>query len=224
MTTPGLMAKKIGMTRMVDGEGQMTAVTLLQVEAQKVTKVLNAERDGYNALQLGYATKREKHLNKSDVARLRKVGVEDNFARFKEFRLDGAAGEGQAIGTLFGVKILDGVKQVDVTGMTKGRGFSGAHRRWNAAVCRMTHGSMYHRRPGSLGCRSTPGRVMKNKHMPGCYGDEQVTVQNLQVLDIDTENNVVAIRGSVPGHRDGFLIIRPSVKTPKAKGGGAKNK
>lgn len=218
MTTTGLIAKKIGMTRMVDAEGQMTAVTLLQVETQKVTKVLTEERDGYHAYQVGYKTKAEKHLNKADTHRLRKAGLQENFTRFKEFRLEGAASAELTVGAQIELqKILEGVTAVDVTGITKGRGFAGAHVKWNAAVGRMSHGSRFHRRPGSLGMRSTPGRVFKNRHQPGHYGHTQTTVQNLQVLDVDQVNSVLAVRGSVPGHRDGFLIVKPSIKAKEAK-------
>lgn len=217
MTTAGLIAKKIGMTRMVNAEGQMTAVTLLQVTPQKVTKLLTADRDGYTGYQIGYFEKREKRLNKADIARLRKASVENNFTRFKEFRAD-ALPDGMDIGAQLGVSVLEGVPAVDVTGITKGRGFTGTVVRWNTAVGRMTHGSRFHRRPGSLGMRATPGRVFKNRVNPGQYGVEQVTVQNLKVMDIDAENNVIAVQGSVPGHRDGYLAIYPSikVKAPKA--------
>ncbi len=216
MTTAGLIAKKIGMTRMVDAEGRMTAVTLLQVEAQKVTKVLTAERDGYVAYQVGYKVKAEKHLTKPDLHRLRKANIQENFTRFKEFRPVPDAPSVE-LGSLLELSLLDGVSSIDVTGITKGHGFTGATVRWNAAVGRMSHGSRFHRRPGSLGMRSTPGRVMKNRHQPGQDGNEQVTVQNLQVLDLDKENRVLAVRGSVPGHRDGFLVIKPSIKIKKPK-------
>jgi len=215
MTTAGLIAKKIGMTRMVDADGHMTAVTLLQVEPQKVTKVLSAERDGYNAFQIGYYSKAEKNLTKPDISRLRKANVQENFTRFKEFRLD--APTELSLGAPIEIETLDGVTAVDVTGVTKGRGFSGAHVRWNAAVGRMSHGSRFQRRPGSLGMRSTPGRVFKGRHQPGQYGNEQATIQNLEVLDLDKTNNVLAVRGSVPGHRDGFLIVKPSIKVKAAK-------
>lgn len=215
----GLIAKKIGMTRMVDAEGQMTPVTLLQVEAQKVTKVLTEDRDGYHGYQLGYFPKREKHLNKADTHRLRKASIQENYTRFKEFRAEAPVTELAVGAPVELAKFLEGVTAVDITGICKGRGFAGAHVKWNAAVGRMSHGSRFHRRPGSLGMRSTPGRVFKGRHQPGHYGDTQTTVQNLQVLDVDQANRVVAVRGSVPGHRDGFLIIQPSIKmkAPKAK-------
>jgi large subunit ribosomal protein L3 len=217
MTTSGIVAKKIGMTRMVDAEGQMTAVTLLQIETQQVTKVLSPERDGYHAIQVGYYAKPERKLGKPDVARLRKANIKENFTRFKEFRLDAAPAEGKALGATLTIAELEGITALDVVGVSKGRGFKGAHVRWNSAVGRMSHGSRFHRSPGSLGMRSTPGKIMKNRHQPGHHGDVQKTIQNLKVLDIDKENNVIAVRGSVPGHRDGFLVLRPSIKIKKKK-------
>jgi large subunit ribosomal protein L3 len=213
---PGLVARKIGMTRMVDAEGQMTPVTLLQIEPQKVTKVLTTERDGYNAVQVGYYIKKEKALTRADMNRLRKVNVQETYSRFKEFRLDAPAAD-LAIGTNLELGAFEGVSSVDISGLTKGRGFSGSVKRWGTTIGRMTHGSMYHRRPGSLGNRATPARVFKNKVIPGCYGDENVTIQNLQVMDIDKENRVLAIKGSVPGHREGFLVVYPSIKSKEAK-------
>lgn len=211
MNVKALVAKKIGMTRMMDPEGQMVAVTLLQIEDQKVTKVLNAERDGYNAIQVGYYPKRETRLTKADVSRLRKVNVDENFARFKEFRVEKPV-EGLETGVTLTASVLEGVKAVDITGFTKGRGFTGSVKRWNVACGRMTHGSRFHRRPGSLGTRTTPGRVFKNKPQPGQYGDEQRTIQNLRVLDVDTTNNVIAVCGSVPGHANNYLFVKPSIK------------
>lgn len=223
MTTTGLIAKKIGMTRMVDADGLMTAVTLLQLAPQKVTKILTPERDGYHGIQVGYLEKREKHLNKPDISRLRKANVTENFTRFKEFRLAGAP-QGVELGAQIDLAGLEGIKAVDVTGITKGRGFTGATKKHNAAVGRMSHGSRFHRSPGSLGMRSTPGRTFKGRHQPGHYGDEQITLQNLQVMDIDKENMVVALRGSVPGHRDGFLVLAPSIKVKVKKAAPAKAK
>jgi len=214
MKTAGLIAKKVGMTRMVDAKGVLTAVTLLQIEQQRVTKVMTADRDGYTGFQVGYHTKKEKALHKPDVSRLRKANVQENYAKFKEFRADKVEHE---LGHEFGVSVLEGVTAVDITGISKGCGFSGAHKRWNSAHGRMSHGSRFHKSPGSLGMRATPGKVMKNRHQPGQHGNAQVTIQNLDVLDIDAANNTVAVRGSVPGHRDAFLVIRPSIKVKAAK-------
>ena len=212
MTTPkGIIAKKIGMTRMVDKNGQMIAVTVLQIENQKVTKILNKAKDGYDAYQVGYFEKAEKGLNKPDVARLRKAQINDNFARFKEFRTD-APVSGVEVGAKLTTQILDGVTAVDVTGITKGRGFTGSVKRWDTACGRMSHGSRFHRSPGSLGTRTTPGRVFHGKPVPGHYGVEQVTIQNLGVVDVDQENSLIALKGAVPGHRNGYLLINPSIK------------
>jgi large subunit ribosomal protein L3 len=211
MTTPkGLVAKKIGMTRMVDKNGQLIAVTLLQVENQKVTKVLTKERDGYDAYQVGFKETKEKNLAKPDVSRMRKVNVSDNFTQFKEFRTE--APVAIELGAQLTTELLNGVTSVDVTGLTKGRGFTGSVKRWNTAVGRWSHGSRFHRSPGSLGTRTTPGRVFKGKPVPGHYGVEQVTIQNLSVVDVDKENSLIALSGAVPGHRNGYLFINPSVK------------
>jgi large subunit ribosomal protein L3 len=211
MTTPkGLVAKKIGMTRMVGKDGQMIAVTLLQVENQKVTKVLTKDRDGYDAYQVGYKVTKEKNLAKPDVARMRKVNVSENFTCFKEFRTE--APVSIELGAPLTTDILNGVTAVDVTGLTKGRGFSGSVKRWDTAVGRWSHGSRFHRSPGSLGTRTTPGRVFMGKKIPGVYGTEQVTIQNLSVVDVDNENSLIALSGAVPGHRNGYLFIKPSIK------------
>lgn len=211
MTTPkGLVAKKIGMTRMVDKNGHMIAVTLLQVENQKITKVLTKERDGYDAYQVGFKETKEKNLAKPDVARMRKVNVKENFTVFKEFRTE--APVAIELGTQLTTDLLSGVTSVDVTGLTKGRGFTGSVKRWDTAVGRWSHGSRFHRSPGSLGTRTTPGRVFKGKPVPGHYGVEQVTIQNLSVLDVDKDNSLIALSGAVPGHRNGYLFIKPSVK------------
>ncbi len=202
----GLVAKKVGMTRMVDANGDVIPVTLVQIPDQKITKVLTVERDGYQGYQIGYFAKAEKNLNKADIGRLRKVNLTENFARFSEFRSD--SNSPFELGQSLTAEILKDVTGIDVSGLTKGRGFQGAVKRWNSATGPMSHGSMYHRRTGSLGSNTTPGRVFKNKHMPGHMGVAQRTVRNLEIVDLDIENNIVAIKGSVPGHRDGYLEIR----------------
>lgn len=207
----GLIARKVGMTRMIDENGEMIPVTLLQVEVQKVTKVITPEREGYHAVQVGYFTKSEKNLAKADVQRLRKVGVSENFARFREFRVAGPS-ESFELGKSLSVQLLEGVKAVDVTGLTKGRGYQGSVKRWGTTIGRMTHGSRFHRRPGSLGMNSSPARVFKNKKMPGQCGTEKMTVRNLVVVDIDVAQQLIALKGSVPGNRHGYLEIRPTNK------------
>ena len=206
----GIIAKKVGMTRVVDDRGLLIPVTLLQIVKQEVTKVLTPERDGYHGVQVGYAPKKEHRLTKPDITRLRKSKIQENFSRFKEFRLEGVV-EGLATGSAWTLEQLAEVKSVDVTGLTKGHGFESPIVRYGYKTGRRTHGSHFHRRPGSLGQRTTPGRVFKNKGMPGHMGNVSRTIQNLKVVDVQN-NELIAIRGSVPGHRDGFVVVRPSVK------------
>lgn len=207
----GLIAKKVGMTRVLDEQGQMIPVTLLKVEDQQVTKILTVDRDGYHGVQVGYYQKPERKLNKPDLTRLRKSGIEGSYTRFKEYRFESEVT--LELGSKLGADLLSEVKAVDVTGVTKGHGFEGSITRWGHKTGRRTHGSHFHRRPGSLGQRTTPGRVYKNKEMPGHMGSAQRTIQNLKVVDVDVEANVIALKGSVPGHRDGFVIVKPSTKS-----------
>ena len=206
----GLIAKKIGMTRVASEDGKVIPVTLLQIAKQKVTKVLSGEKDGYEAYQVGYFEKAEKNLTKPDLGRLRKNGVDENFAKFTEFRTTKSVEV--KLGETLTAEHFKGIEALDVTGLTKGKGFQGAVKRWGASIGRMTHGSRFHRRPGSLGQCTTPGRVFKNKHQPGQMGVVQRTALNVKVVDVDVENNVIAVRGSVPGWREGFVEIRESVR------------
>ena len=208
MAPKGLIAKKIGMTRIVDVDGQMIPVTLLKIEHQKVTKVLTEDRDGYVAVQVGYYEKPEHRLNKPDTVRLRKANITENYARFKEFRAETSV----ELGAAPSIENFKSVKSVDITGVTKGRGFEGAITRWGHATGRKTHGSDFYRKPGSLGTRTTPGRVFKNKGQPGQYGNVQRTTQNLKIVEIDTDKNLLVVKGSVPGYSDGFVIVKPSLK------------
>ena len=206
----GLIAKKIGMTQVALESGKIVPVTLLQIANQKVTKVLSGEKDGYEAYQVGYFEKDEKNLRKPDLGRLRKNSVDENFSRFTEFRTNGEAGV--KVGEALTAEHLKGIEALDVTGITKGRGFQGSVKRWGSTIGRMTHGSRFHRRPGSLGANTSPGRVMKNKHQPGQMGVVKRTALNVKVVNIDVENNVIAVRGSIPGWREGFVEIRESVR------------
>ncbi len=206
----GLIAKKIGMTRVVDGDtGLLTPVTLLEVVDQKVTKLLTVPRDGYTAVQVGYYAKKEHRLKRPDITRLRKVSVEENFSRFREFRVEKPL-DGLEVGAAWTLDLAQ-LKFVDVTGITKGHGFESPISRYGYKTGRRTHGSHFHRRPGSLGQRTTPGRVFKGKGMPGHMGCVSRTIQNLKVLDVE-DGKLIAVKGSIPGHRDGFVVLSPSVK------------
>ena len=211
MAQLGLIAKKIGMTRMVDDKGHMIPVTLLQVAPQKITKVLSNEKEGYTGIQVGYWAKPDHRMNKPDVARLRKASVETNFTRFREFRLD-TVDDALVSGADLTIEVLDGIGSLDATGLSKGKGFQGAIKRWGSSQGRKTHGSHHHNRPGSLGANTTPGRCMKNRKMPGQTGNKRKTIQNLKVVDLDKEQSIVAVKGSVPGFRNSYLVLKPSLK------------
>ena len=202
----GFIAKKVGMSRFALESGEMVAVTLVKLEAQKVTKLLSEGRDGYDAYQLGYEVKASKNLSKADLGRLKKEGVEETFSKFSEVRLDGVA-EGLEVGQAATLESLKGVDMVNVSGVVKGRGFQGAVKRWGATIGRMSHGSRFHRRPGSLGQCTSPGRVFKNKHQPGRMGNNVRTVKNIKIVDVDHDANVVALKGSLPGANGGYIRI-----------------
>ena len=206
----GLVGRKVGMTR-IPHEDELAAVTLIKVETQKVTAVMNAAKNGYHALQIGYDTCKEKKLRQADRGRLRKAGIDENFARTKEFRSEQPVPD-DCVGTPLTIAMLKDVKLLDVQGVVKGRGFQGAVKRWGHKTGKRTHGSRFHRRPGSLGGRAAPARVFKNKKLPGQMGNINRTIQNLPVLAIDSEQNLVAVKGSVPGQRGGFVILKPAVK------------
>ena len=205
----GIIGKKIGMTQVFDENGNVTPVTLVEcgpcVVAQKKTK----ENDGYEAIQLGFKDAKEKHLTKAEQGHFNKAGVA--FKRYlKEFRL--ADCSAYNVGDVITADTFAAGEKVDVTGMTKGHGYTGAIKRWNHHHLRMTHGTgPIHRQPGSMGVID-PARIFKNKKMAGQYGNEQVTVLNLKVVKIDSEKNLIAIKGAIPGAKDGIVFIRDSVK------------
>ena len=205
----GIIGKKIGMTQVFDENGNVTPVTLVEcgpcVVAQKKTK----ENDGYEAIQLGFKDAKEKHLTKAEQGHFNKAGVA--FKRYlKEFRL--ADCSAYNVGDVITADTFAAGEKVDVTGMTKGRGYTGCVKRWNHRILRMTHGTgPIHRQPGSMGTID-PARIFKNHKMPGQYGNEQVTVLNLKVVKIDSEKNLIAIKGAIPGAKDGIVFIRDSVK------------
>ena len=205
----GMIGKKIGMTQVFDEKGNVIPVTVIEVGPCVVAQKKTVEKDGYNALQLGFMDVKKEHLTKADQGHFEKAGVPMK-KHLKEFRLDDCSAE---VGSVITVDTFAAGEKVDVTGMTKGRGYSGAVKRWNHHTLCSTHGvGPIHRQVGSMGANSTPSRVYKNKKMAGQYGNEQVTVQNLLVVKIDSEKNLIAIKGAVPGAKDGIVFIRDSVK------------
>ena len=205
----GIIGKKIGMTQIFDEIGNVIPVTVIQAGPCVVAQKKTVETDGYNAVQLGFDDVKEKHLNKPEKGHFEKAGVAFK-KHLKEFRL----GDVSAInaGDVITVDTFAIGDKVDVTGITKGRGYTGVIKRWNHHHLRMTHGTgPIHRQPGSMGVID-PARIFKNKKMAGQYGNEQVTVLNLKVVKIDSEKNLIAIKGAVPGAKDGIVFIRDSVK------------
>ena len=205
----GIIGKKIGMTQIFDEVGNVIPVTVIAAGPCVVSQVKTVENDGYSAIQLGYQDVKEKHLTKAQLGHFAKANVA-NKKYLKEFRLDDCSA--YTVGAEVKADTFAVGDKVDVTGITKGRGYTGAIKRWNLHKLRMTHGvGPVHRQSGSMGVID-PARIFKNKHMPGQYGNEQVTVQNLKVVKIDSEKNLIAVKGAIPGAKDGIVFIRDSVK------------
>ncbi len=205
----GIIGKKIGMTQIFDEVGNVIPVTVIQAGPCVVAQKKTVETDGYNAVQLGFAEVKEKHMTKAEKGHFAKAGVE-NKKHLKEFRLDDISAIN--VGDVITADTFAAGDKVDITGMTKGHGYSGVIKRWNHHHLRMTHGTgPIHRQPGSMGVID-PARIFKNKKMAGQYGNEQVTVLNLKVVKIDSEKNLIAVKGAIPGAKDGIVFIRDSVK------------
>ena len=205
----GIIGKKIGMTQIFDEIGNVIPVTVIQAGPCVVAQKKTTETDGYDAIQLGFVDAKEKHLTKAEKGHFEKAGV--SYKRhLKEFRLDDISAIN--VGDVITADTFAAGDKVDVTGITKGRGYTGCVKRWGHHILRMTHGTgPIHRQPGSMGVID-PARIFKNKKMPGQYGNEQVTVLNLKVVKIDSEKNLIAIKGAIPGAKDGIVFIRDSVK------------
>ena len=186
----GIIGKKLGMTQIFDENGLVIPVTVIEAGPCCVTQKKTAETDGYEAVQLAF---------------------EDAKKHLKEFRLENAADLN--LGDVVAADTFAAGEKVDITGITKGRGYTGAVKRWNAHILKMTHGTgPIHRQVGSRGANSSPSRVFKNKHMAGQYGNEQVTILNLEVVKVDAEKNLIAVKGAVPGAKGGIVFIRDGVK------------
>jgi len=203
----GLIGKKMGMTRQFDETGRSVPVTVIQAGPCVVTQVKTVASDGYDAVQLGFGSRKPKNTPLPLQGHCRRAGS-DPLAVMCEFR--DAEATSLKLGDRVGVGILEGTERVDVTGTTKGRGFAGTIKRWNFSRGPAAHGSKNVREPGSIGMHTKPGRVIKGKKLPGQYGNKQETKKNLTVVKIDPERNLLLVKGSVPGHRNGFVFIRAS--------------
>lgn len=202
----GILGRKIGMTQVFAENGDLIPVTVVEVEPNVVLQVKNVETDGYNAVQLGTFNKKESRTVKPEKGHAEKASTAPK--RFiREFR----DAEGLEVGQEVKVDIFAEGDMVDVTGISKGKGFAGSIKRHNQSRGPMSHGSRYHRRPGSMG-PVAPNHVLKGKNLPGRMGSDQVTVQNLEIVKVDTERNLLLIKGNVPGAKKSFLKITSAVK------------
>ena len=205
----GLIGKKIGMTQIFDEIGNVIPVTVIQAGPCVVAQKKTVETDGYNAVQLGFGDVKEKHMTKAEMGHFNKAGVAFK-KHLKEFRLDDCSA--LSVGDVVTADTFVVGDKVDVTGITKGRGYTGAIKRWNLHLLGKTHGiGPIHRQSGSMGVID-PARIFKNKKMAGQYGNEQVTVLNLEVVKIDSEKGLIAVKGAIPGAKNGIVFIRDSVK------------
>ena len=205
-----IIGKKLGMTQIFDDVGNMIPVTVIAAGPCPVVQKKTAETDGYEAVQLGFMDKKESKTTSPERGHFKKAGVTSK-RHLKEFRLDDISG--LEAGSVITVDTFAAGEKVDITGITKGRGYTGAVKRWGNATLRMTHGTgPIHREVGSMGANSSPSRVFKNKRMAGQYGNEQVTILNLAVIVVDAEKNLIAVKGAIPGAKGGIVFIRDSVK------------
>lgn len=206
----GLIGKKIGMTQIFDEAGKVIPVTVVEAGPCAVTQIKTMENDGYEAIQVGFGDVKVSRVNKPMKGHFDKADVAPK-RTLKEFRLDSI--EGIEVGNILKADIFEVGETVDVKGTSKGHGTAGAIKRWNFSRLRMTHGTgPNHRHAGSLGACSSPSRVFKGKKMAGHYGHETVTVQNLKIAKIDAENNLIAIKGAIPGPKGGIVVITDAVK------------
>jgi large subunit ribosomal protein L3 len=211
----GLVAKKVGMTRVFTPEGHHVPVTVLQVDGVQVVAQRTQEKDGYTAIQLGIGTRKAKRVNRALKGHYAKANVEPK-RKLVEFRVD--ADKMVDVGAEIVPSHFVAGQLVDVTGTTNGKGFAGPMKRWNFAGLEASHGvSVSHRSHGSTGQRQDPGRVFKGKKMAGHLGDEQVTIQNLKVVSVDDAKGFIFVRGAIPGNPGGYVLVRDAVKHKQPK-------
>jgi large subunit ribosomal protein L3 len=208
----GLVGRKIGMTRVFTEDGSSLPVTVLEVSNNRVTQVKSVDTDGYSAVQLAHGVRRPGRVSKAAAGHYAKAGVEAGSA-LKEFTVSPEQLAGLQPGSTVSVEIFQAGQYVDVTGVSKGKGYAGTIKRYNFKSGRASHGnSKSHNVPGSIGMAQDPGRVFPGKRMTGHMGDEQKTVQNLQVVRVDVARQLLLVKGAVPGAQNGSVIVRPAVK------------
>ena len=210
--TIGIVGRKAGMTRIFTEDGASIPVTVIEAEPNRIAQLKTEETDGYLAVQVTVGTKKASHVSKPQAGHFAKAGVEAGRGEW-EFRLNKEQASDLEVGGALSVTQFQAGQKIDVTGISKGKGFQGAIKRWNFGMQDATHGnSVSHRSAGSIGQNQSPGRVFKGKKMAGHMGAEQVTVQTLEVVRVDEERNLLVIKGSVPGAAGGDVIVRPAVK------------
>jgi len=208
----GLVGRKVGMTRVFTDAGESIPVTVIEIEPNRVTQIRTAETDGYSALQITTGTRRAKRVTRPAAGHYAKATTEPGRGLW-EFRVDAADVEGMSTGDVLPLEAFEAGQMVDVCGVSKGKGFQGAIKRWNFRTQDATHGnSLSHRAPGSIGQCQTPGRVFKGKKMAGHLGSERVTVQNLEVVRVDADRGLLLVKGAVPGAASGDVIVTPAAK------------
>ena len=206
-----IIGKKVGMTQIFDENGYVIPVTVIEAGPCTVAQVKSVDTDGYNAVQLGFGEVKDKHINKPEKGHFAKSKLAAK-KHLREFRVETADVK---VGEEVKADVFAAGDKIDVQGTTKGKGFQGVIKRHGQSRGPMGHGSMYHRRPGSMGSTSTPGRVFKGKKLPGHMGVQTVTIQNLDVVRVDMDKNVLLVKGSVPGPKGAILKIRATVKSDK---------
>ncbi|PPK76851.1 large subunit ribosomal protein L3 [Lacrimispora xylanisolvens] len=205
----GILATKVGMTQIFNENGVLTPVTVLQAGPCVVTQVKTVENDGYSAVQVGYVDKREKLVSKPLKGHFNKAGV--SYKRFvREFRLENASE--YSVKDEIKADIFAAGDKIDVTAISKGKGFQGAIKRHGQSRGPMAHGSKFHRHAGSNGAASDPSKVFKGKKMPGQMGNKKITIQNLEIVKVDVENNLILVKGAVPGPKKSLVTIKETVK------------
>ncbi|MDD3242275.1 MAG: 50S ribosomal protein L3 [Eubacteriales bacterium] len=204
-----ILGTKVGMTQIFNEDGSVTPVTVVEAGPCYVMRKKTVETDGYQALCVGFGAIREKLVNQPDKGQFKKAGIEPT-RYIREFRLDDIAS--YEVGQPIKADVFSAGDIIDVIGTSKGHGFTGPIKRWNLSRGPMAHGSKYHRGLGSMGAGTSPGHVFKNKKMAGHWGDEKITIQNLEVVRVDAERNMILIKGSVPGVTGSLLVIRNAIK------------
>src|SRR5438046_5376675 len=216
----GLVGRKVGMTRIFTDEGGTQPVTVLDVSDNRVTQIKSAEKDGYVAVQVAFGKRRASRVNKAMAGHYAKAGVEAG-SSLREFRVDANAVGDLKVGSELKVDMFQAGQKVDVSGTTHGNGYAGAIKRHHFSSNRASHGnSLSHNSPGSIGAAQDPGRVFPGKRMSGHLGDVKRTIQLLEVARVDAERSLIMVKGSIPGAKNGAVVVCPSVKAPAPKKGG----